>query len=86
MALKELGNETLINRVIGCLKKYHQLSKRKTEFLLYYNETPPAIYKFKGDEYGLVQTSWIGDNRAFSLFQESMQGTSKKKKVKENIF
>jgi hypothetical protein len=81
MALKELGNETLVSRVIDCLKKYHQQSKYKTEFLLYHQGTPPVIYKFKKDEYGPVQTAWIGDNRAFNLFQESILGTRKKKNI-----
>lgn len=81
-ALKELGNEILVNRVIDSLKKYHELSRFKTEFLLYHNGTTPVIYKFKNNEYGPVQTSWIGDIRAFNLFQELIQGVKKKKKKK----
>src|SRR5688500_18747112 len=77
-AFKEIQAGESLDKIMEILKRFHKLSNYKTEFLLCYGQPEPTIYKFKNNEYGPVTSSWIGDQKAFNRFQESMNGIVKK--------
>ena len=79
-ALSEISTNTSVEKIIETLKFYHKESNFKTEFLLCFASPDATIYKFKNNEYGIVQSSWIGDQKAFNSFQSNVMGTQKKPK------
>lgn len=82
-ALRLIFENDSIENIIEILKRYHVESDYRTEFLLCYYCDEPIIYKFKDNEYGPVVSSWIGDQKAFNRFQESMSGVRKESKQKK---
>jgi tetratricopeptide (TPR) repeat protein len=79
-ALSEISTNTSVEKIIDILKFYHKQSNFKTEFLLCFASPEVSIYKFKNNQYGIVESSWIGDSKAFNEFQSNMMGTRKKPK------
>jgi len=79
-ALMEIQADCTIDIVIEILKRYHIQSKYQTEFILCFSKPQLIIYKFKNNEYGPVVSAWIGDQKAFSRFQEYMNGNAKPSK------
>ncbi|SRR6266542_6581371 len=76
-AIKELNNNHSIEETIKILEKYHNRSDYKTEFLVCAGKPSPIIHKIKVNESKDVHSSWIGDIKAFSSFQENLMGNKK---------
>lgn len=83
LALKQINSDDSIDRVIETLAYYHKQSAYKTEFILCYALPDATIYKFKAGDCKEVVSAWIGDQKAFNYFQESMMGVVKKEKKKK---
>ena len=77
-ALKEIGTNITVDNIIEILNTYHKLSEYKTEFL-YCTGSPSLLYKFKNNECGEVHSCYLGDSKAFRLFQGFMMDMLPKK-------
>jgi len=72
LAFKEIKDSNEPNFVLQALEKFHKLSSEKTEFLFCISKPQLTIYEIKNGATNETNIAWIGDKKAFDIFQKNM--------------
>lgn len=83
LAFKAIKNSTDINVILQTLEKFHKLSFEKTEFLFCIGKPQLIIYEIKNGTANETNIAWIGDKKAFDIFQKNILTAAPKEETRQ---